>query len=55
MMVVFLFIKELSEEHLHSALKTVKDKYREVFYVVLLVCIFVFGNFHSVPFIYFQF
>lgn len=55
MMVFFLFLKELSEEHLHNALKTLKDKYREFFYVVLLVSIFVFGNFHSIPFIYFQF
>ncbi len=56
MMVVFLFAKEILEEYSHyERWQSVKDKWRDLFYVMLLVGIFMFGNFHSKPFIYFQF
>lgn len=56
MMVMFLFVKEILEEYSHfEKLQKVKDRWRDVFYVLLLAGIFVFGNFHSKPFIYFQF
>ncbi len=56
MMVVFLFVKEILEEYSHyERLQSLKNKWRDLFYVLLLIGIFVFGNFHSKPFIYFQF
>lgn len=55
LMVIFLFLKEITEEYSSKQLAHLKDKYRDVFYVLLLIGIFVFGNFHSQPFIYFQF
>lgn len=57
LMIVVLFTKEILEESNHSKLIYLKNKslMRDIFYVWLLVSIFVFGNFHSQPFIYFQF
>jgi len=55
LMVIFLFIKEISEETNNAKVLKFKDYFREVFYVLLIIGIFVFGNFHSKPFIYFQF
>ncbi|MCX7728191.1 MAG: MBOAT family protein [Bacteroidia bacterium] len=54
-MVLFLFAKEIMEEYSSNWLTRLKDKWRDVFYVLLLTAIFLFGNFHSQPFIYFQF
>ncbi|GAB4203755.1 MAG: MBOAT family protein [Bacteroidia bacterium] len=55
MMTGLLFAKEILEENKSDRLNCLKDRFRDVFYVLLLVGIFVFGNFHSQPFIYFQF
>lgn len=55
LMVIFLFLKEITEEYSSKQLTRLKDKYRDVFYMLLLISIFVFGNFHAQPFIYFQF
>jgi D-alanyl-lipoteichoic acid acyltransferase DltB (MBOAT superfamily) len=55
LMVIFLFMKEISEETNNVQILKLKNYFREAFYVVLIISIFVFGNFHSKPFIYFQF
>lgn len=55
LMVIFLFMKEISEETNNVQILKLKNYFREAFYVILIICIFVFGNFHSKPFIYFQF
>lgn len=54
-MILLLFIKETIEETSYIIVRNFVDKFREVFYVLLFVGIFMFGNFHSLPFIYFQF
>jgi hypothetical protein len=55
LMVIFLFMKEISEETNNVQILKLKNYFREAFYVILIIDIFVFGNFHSKPFIYFQF
>ncbi|HPQ08316.1 MAG TPA: MBOAT family O-acyltransferase [Bacteroidia bacterium] len=55
LMVIFLFMKEISEETNNVQILKLKNYFREAFYVILIIGIFVFGNFHSKPFIYFQF
>ncbi len=54
-MMILLFTKEILEENSNLKLSALKEKIREIFYVLLLAGIFIFGNFHGRPFIYFQF
>lgn len=53
--VLFLLVKEILEETTNEKVLYLKNKYKDIFYVLLLVGIFAFGNFHAIPFIYFQF
>lgn len=50
-----VFMKEIIEESTNVNVRYLADTFREVFYVLLFVGIFLLGNFHSLPFIYFQF
>ncbi|MGZ3884318.1 MAG: MBOAT family O-acyltransferase, partial [Bacteroidia bacterium] len=53
LLVGFLFAKEYSEEH--AGFEELKGSLRPWFYVMLVICIFVLGNFNANEFIYFQF
>lgn len=54
-MICLVFTKEILEESSHNKIQVLKNRWREVFYWLLLVGIMVFGNFHGKVFIYFQF
>lgn len=53
-LLVVLYIKEVQEEYALFGLLIV-EKLRPIFYIFILLLIFVFGNFNSNSFIYFQF
>jgi len=54
--IVFLFLKELNEEFsLLNKLKGYETIIKPVFYILLVLSIFVLGNFNANEFIYFQF
>ncbi|MCH7535878.1 MAG: MBOAT family protein [Bacteroidetes bacterium] len=54
--VVFLFAKELIEEHkIGELIQAKKSIYRPAFYIVIFVGLFVFGEFNANEFFYFQF
>jgi alginate O-acetyltransferase complex protein AlgI len=52
-LVGFLFAKELMEEY--SGKRVFKEKLRPLFYILLLIVLFLIGDFNANEFIYFQF
>ncbi len=55
MFIIFIFMKEVTEEYSFKYLEPAKTRFREAFYILLVILIFILGNFHAQPFIYFQF
>jgi alginate O-acetyltransferase complex protein AlgI len=54
--IIFLFLKELSEEHAwFTRLPKFENAWRPVFYTMIFVAIFVIGQFSANEFIYFHF
>jgi len=54
-LILFLFLKEIQEEHQLLRLPAFDRVWRPLFYLVLLSGIFLLGNFNANQFIYFQF
>lgn len=55
LVLLFLFLKEIIEEHRINSKYIWLTKLKPMFYITILLLIFVFGNFNANTFIYFQF
>lgn len=55
LVLLFLFLKEIIEEHQINSKYIWLTKLKPMFYITILLLIFIFGNFNANTFIYFQF